>query len=835
MVYIFISYSHRDRDFRVKLETDLRSSGIRLWVDERLRGGDFWDDEVEKILSDADLTHVLVLVSAHSMQSENVMNEIRFAINEGKLIVPLVISDYGKRRLIMGTRLEIDFREDYSKGLDKLLRDLSNYGPPSYRKKENTPSDQPILKLTSEQKRAAHDPSRLIRLIAAPGTGKSFVIEERVWWLLSKGVDPQKIAVVSFTRAASRDLKQRIISRCRQNGLPNGDEVSVTTLHSRAMKVLRKAGKLHYPADPQVLDEWELDKIFDVEFSETKRTASPDLSGLTPKRAREIRLAVEAQWNTGQWNPPNYIPPDNPVTDAEKEAFQQFHHPTTQVYSCVLPGEIVKKCVDGIERGTLDPVEELEIQNLIIDEYQDLNYTDQQFIAAFIRQNVNIFIAGDADQSIYSFRYAYPTGIQEFASKYSGVSNHSLVECFRCTPYILETSQELIRNYQSPGRIPKTVESFCIDLEPRLDGKVYRWRLKSEHAEYEAIAQSCKALVERGMKPRNILILISNRDALVPGVPSVLEQKFADPDISLPLEMPTGKRYIDTNPGRLAYGLVRIACDMNSQDYVAHRIILGLHHGVGPKIRNGIREKVSAFNLNYIDLFYQPIPEGVFTTLEKSSLNKVREVCKKLQEWKPQDRIVDRKQEIAQIINDNCDENADQEWLEHIAHLPDDMNIKELRSYLSTDNSEQQEALLREVYERLELDIPEEGLLPQQIRVMTMHGAKGLNADVVFIPGLEDDILPGKKKARYPGLVQESARQLYVSATRARLACIFTYANSRRVHGDWEYDRTPSRYDDHLNGRFFPRDNGLTDGEADEIIESGAVFRTHTQKRIAAL
>jgi superfamily I DNA/RNA helicase len=90
------------------------------------------------------------------------------------------------------------------------------------------------------------------------------------------------------------------------------------------------------------------------------------------------------------------------------------------------------------------------------------------------------------------------------------------------------------------------------------------------------------------------------------------------------------------------------------------------------------------------------------------------------------------------------------------------MTLAELRAYFATDTDEQQAAILEKVYGRLDLQPPEQGFLPPKVRIMTMHGAKGLEAQVVFVPGLEEDILQMKRKP-YPGLVLEAARLLYVS------------------------------------------------------------------------
>jgi DNA helicase II / ATP-dependent DNA helicase PcrA len=329
----------------------------------------------------------------------------------------------------------------------------------------------PQQKQTAEaaQHAAAQDPAGQIRLIAGPGTGKSYAIEERVRWLLTSGANPAGLFVVSFTRAAARDLRARIQRYCARHSLVAGNAVSVTTLHALALRVLQAAGLLGaYPARPVVMDQWELEFIYDAEFSKGSR--------LTPSRCAEIRREHEAFWSTGNWGPPNYIPPDPPITPNERAQFQAFHTPRAQTYSCVLPGEIVRQCVERIAAGTLAPVAVLHMEHLVIDEYQDLNPADIEFADRLVRGGVRTFIAGDDDQSIYSFRYASPQGIQDFTTKYSSTSPHTLNDCFRCTPNVLDVALRLIVAHPLPNRIPKNLRSLYVQANPPVAGTVFRWR-----------------------------------------------------------------------------------------------------------------------------------------------------------------------------------------------------------------------------------------------------------------------------------------------------------------------------------------------------------------------
>ena len=285
-----------------------------------------------------------------------------------------------------------------------------------------------------------------------------------------------------------------------------GDQVSVTTMHSLAMRMLRAAGLLQrFPVPPMVMDQWELRNIFTEEFCRPLR--------ITLDRAEKIRRDREAFWSTGNFNPPNYIPPNPPITTQERDRLSDFLSRFEQVYSCILPGEIVRECVDQIRSGLVVPSQLVPIEQLIVDEYQDLNPIDLEFIDSLIAGGAVGFVAGDDDQSIYSFRFALPQGIQRFPQSYQNSGDHSLNYCFRCTTSVLAAAQAVLAAHPSANRIPKQLQSVYATSNPPLPGHVFRWSYRNGADEARGIASSCRALIDAHMAPHDILILISDRKA----------------------------------------------------------------------------------------------------------------------------------------------------------------------------------------------------------------------------------------------------------------------------------------------------------------------------------
>ena len=288
----------------------------------------------------------------------------------------------------------------------------------------------------------------------------------------------------------------------------------------------------------------------------------------------------------------------------------------------------------------------------------------------------------------------------------------------------------------------------------------------------------------------------------------------------MPFTVAATEEFRDANVGRLLLSVLRIICDQN--DYVAHRTLLGLRAGVGVGTCNAICEAViGAGSLNYRRIFYDPLPAGVFSARGLRALNAARAIFAQIAQWTWDDQIGNRRQEISTIMTEVIGPAAAQQWEQFSAALPDEMVLQELRDYVWADTDEQQATILERVYTRLGRPVPVEAVLPERVRIMTMHGAKGLSGTIVFIPGLEDTILPGTKRVPYPGLVLEAARLLYVSITRARAACIMSNAYRRFFNGR-NVAQAPSRFTASLGGTFQQRACGLQLSEIQGVVATVA-------------
>jgi DNA helicase-2/ATP-dependent DNA helicase PcrA len=667
-----------------------------------------------------------------------------------------------------------------------------------------------LAEASAAQLAAATDPSPHVRVIAGPGTGKSQTVEQRVCWLLEQGIAADRIVGVSFTRAASADLSARVGKAWRAAGYEDG--VQVGTLHSFALRALRAAGRLGaYPADPVVLQKWEVENVFDAEFAEA--------IGRAKERRRDIREDAEAFWQTGEHSPPQATPPDPPISEAERQTFRSFHGPRTQLYSCVLPGEIVGLCVEHMAAGTLDVAALLNVEHLIVDEFQDLNPMDLRLVHMLAECGVSIFAAGDDDQSLYAFRYATPAGIERFTELRPDAGDHTLSHCFRCVPPVLDAAQTLIRRNASDGRIEKNLTSMYAKADPAVRGGLGCWRFSYDRIEAAAIAESCSKLIRAGIKAREIMILLASKR-----LGSLLHQALDAAQV--PYAPIREEDITDTPPGRAAYAMLAIVCEPDN--YVAHRTVLGIRRGVGVRTCHEIANAVIANQRNFRELFYDPVPDGLLTPRQIKAVRAAADICADLTRWSKDETIGERLDDLLTLVGAirGGDATAADEVGSFLAELPSDMTLQETLTYLGAGRDDDRRKVLDAYAIRTGSEIEIEELVPNRVSITTMHSAKGLSATVVFIPALEEEVLPGTKRALYPGQVLEAARMLYVSITRARVACIVSYAENRFGFGHME-STTASRFTAQLGKRFDYKTAGMSQAAVEAVAE--CPYQIHTR------
>lgn len=375
----------------------------------------------------------------------------------------------------------------------------------------------------------------------------------------------------------------------------------------------------------------------------------------------------------------------------------------------------------------------------------------------------------------------------------------------------LAAAETLIAANAEPARIAKQHVSMYETADPVVRGGVGAWHFSQAGIEADAIAQSIQRLCAAGMAARDIMVLLSNARTLMADLQPALDAR------GIAYELPRTTPFKDTDTGRAVLTALRLGT--RDDDFVALRTLLELRKRVGIVTAAAIGDAVIAANISYRDAFDDP-DEQVFDRRQMRALGFAAEVVAAVREWGADDLLIDRIDDIEAVLPIVLGQDPD-DWRNEVDALPDEATLSEALQYLSAEKDEQRARVLAAIHRRLGEDVGVEDLLPDAVRLMTMHGAKGLSAKIVFIPGLEQEMLPGPRRRPYPGLVLEAARMLYVSITRARLGCILSYADVRTVNGA----PTPhhaSEFTRHIGQPFSARTSGMDIGRAEQAVAEAA-------------
>jgi len=589
--------------------------------------------------------------------------------------------------------------------------------------------------LTEEQCQAASHIGSHARLLAGPGTGKTRVLTRRVLYLVQeRGVDPANIMVLTFTRAARAELKRRIAQELGEDA----DRIIISTLHSYALRMLLQYGAGdRLPTPIRIADDFEERYIIEEDLKVILQL--PRVLD-----ARDLLHQLSADWAQMADNPGSRLP--NPRFLG---AWQEHR----QIFGYTLRAELVYQLRHALEEGAINP--NSIPKYILVDEYQDLNPCDLAVIKSLAERGAELYVAGDDDQSIYGFRYAEPDGIRRFPRDYPSSTSLELRACWRCSPEILNLAQYVIN--QDPRRIPKTLNSA-----PSLpSGEVHLLHFPDQEKEAIAIAQICKWLVGvQRIPPEEILILVRTD----------LHGKFSAPirDTLQSIGLPVGVVADPLTPlyseeGRQFLSILQLTVNLN--DHLAWRTLLQLRkNGIGEKSLRELYDyariqgigfadtvNAAASDKNLFPRFYNNIAREVMT---------IRQLVEQANQILQSEDLISAITQLARKL---------------IEHPQNQQDVIELfTSVAKISAPENLEMLLRAV--NVSLGEAEQERQAKAINIMTMHQAKGLTAEAVFIVAAEDEYIPGRAQGV---AVEDERRLLYVSLTRARRYLYITHCHQR--------------------------------------------------------
>lgn len=560
-----------------------------------------------------------------------------------------------------------------------------------------------------------------LRLWASPGTGKTLALIRGVARLLGKGHDAHRILAVTFTRTAAHDLVRKL----QELNVPGRDNVHASTLHSFCFSTLAREQVLQVTGRvPRPLLRSSAKSKFEVGFL---LQDLPDRFMGTRERDKRLS-AFESAWARLQSDEPGWA--QDPIDrDFQDELLRWF-----QFHKAMLIGELVPVTLSYLRNNPACD-ERSAFDHVLVDEYQDLNKAEQVLID-LLADDRNLVVAGDDDQSIYSFKFAHPEGIIEFPQNHPGTYTEPLAESLRCPTKVIEMANCLISHNNRPD--PTRRIQPAPGAQP---GEVDIVQWKSLDEEAQGLARVIRLFVhDGGVAPGSVLVLAPRR-VIGYAIRDALQSLQVDAHSFFPEEA------LDSEKAQERFTLLTLLA--NPRDRVALRCWLGFGD---PWLRKEayacLREHCEQNGAE---------PWDVLENLESGrlSISGANELVSRFQELKAE---LARLQgvELSPLIDELSPIN--------------ESDVETIRSLaLEAMNSCSDASGLREEL-RVRITQPELPSEGDYVRVMSLHKGKGLTADLVVVAGCINGFIPyadeGLTLTEQQRQLEEQRRLFYMAVTR---------------------------------------------------------------------
>ena len=640
-----------------------------------------------------------------------------------------------------------------------------------------------LSSLNPVQREAVEHVGAPLLVLAGAGTGKTRVLTARLAHLVVAGGAPlSHILAVTFTNKAAREMEQR--AAVFLGGLPGGRWIG--TYHALCARILRRHAELvGLKSDFTILDTDDQTRL----IKQLLEAANIDAKRWPPRGL----LALIQRWkDRGQG------PREAPEAEAasyvmgKARALYTAYQERLRTLNAVDFGDLILHCLTIFLRHA-DVLEQYrhQFRHILVDEYQDTNVAQYLWLRLLARQGGEICCVGDDDQSIYGWRGAEIGNILRFEEDFPGARIVRLEQNYRSTPHILAAASAVIAH--NKGRLGKTLWTETAEGE-----KVYLLGLYDGGEEARAIGDEIEALQSKGEKLSTMAVLVragfQTRE---------FEDRFLV--LGLPYRVIGGQRFYERREIRDALAYFRLVL-APTDDLAFERIVNTPRRGIGESSLQAVHHMARAKNIPLVQAAADLTTSDDLPTRTRRSLSGF---LADFDRWR---RLFDDTPHarIAEMILDES--GYTDMWRKD--RSPDAAgrleNLKELIATL--DNQfETLPALLDHVGLVMDNAQASEG---ETVSLMTLHGAKGLEFDTVFLPGWEEENFPNRRSLDESGAkaLEEERRLAYVGLTRARRRAFVTFAYHRRVFDKW-IDPLPSRFvselpEEHIERRCAPMSYG---------------------------
>ena len=618
-------------------------------------------------------------------------------------------------------------------------------------------------------------------VIAGAGSGKTRVLTYKIAYLLEQGMKPWNVLALTFTNKAANEMKQRIATLVGQDA---ASRLQMGTFHSVFSRVLRvEAERIGFNANYTIYDEADsrsLIKSLVKEMGLDDKVYKPStVHNLISMAKNHLISASEyvADNEVRQRDSYAKVPETGRIFLAYEQRCRQanamdFDDLLVMTYHLLLANEDVLLKYQQ------------RFQYILVDEYQDTNYAQQQIVLLLSREHQRVCVVGDDAQSIYAFRGANIDNILNFQQIYPATKLFKLEQNYRSTQRIVQAANSLIK--KNERQIPKDVYSRNDEGEKLV--------LKMAYSDKEEAAIVCKDIKairrkEKGEFSDFAILYRTNSQS------RTFEEEMRREGI--PYRIYGGLSFYQRKEIKDIIAYFRLVCNPDDEEAMK-RIVNYPARGIGNTTVQKIGEAASRCAVSYWQVISHPQQYGL--DVNKGTLAKLQAFMAMMGGFMAKLRTTDAYDLGREIIRESGI-SADL----FAGNDPDDIsrqqNLEEfmsgLQEFVDTRREEGREAevylpdFLQEV--SLLTDLDSDDGSESRVLLMTIHAAKGLEFPTVFVVGMEENIFPSPMSCNSIRELEEERRLLYVAITRAERHCILTCAKNRWRYGKMEFD-TPSRF-----------------------------------------
>lgn len=629
--------------------------------------------------------------------------------------------------------------------------------------------------LNDQQRRAVEHETGPLLILAGAGSGKTKTLTHRIAYLIrEKGVFPSQILAVTFTNKAAREMRQRIAGLLGES--PDNRQFMpwMGTFHSICVRLLRYDGH-EVGVSPRFVIYDEDDRLSLIKQQMKQRGLSDRdikpryvLSVISKTKNDMLSVGDFADSATG------------PIQQKVAELFAAYEEQLTKANALDFDDLLLKTVKLLKDKKQVREKWQNQFRHVLVDEYQDTNAVQYALIRLLLNKDRNICVVGDDAQSIYSFRGADHTNILNFERDFPGAKAIKLEQNYRSTEEILSLANALIKH-----NVNRRDKNLWTELtggnEPKL------WQVYNEAEEGMSVADEIARQANVGRAYSDIAILYRT-NAQSYAIERALRERH------IPYKIIGGLRFLDRAVVKDVVAYLRLL--YQPSDRVSFQRIVNVpKRGIGAASLQKFLSWSEGTDMSIIDALLSAQFINGLTSRAKNSLTSLGELLKDLQQGldgSPADlleSIIDRTG-YKDYINDGTLQVD--ERMENLGVL-----VAEARAYTDVPTFLEEMALMSSSDDEAE----------EQVTLLTLHAAKGLEFPVVFMVGLEEGLLPHARvfDTGKTDDIEEERRLCYVGVTRAKEELFITCANSRTQFGQIGYNM-PSR---------FLSEMGLFSGEID--------------------